>query len=822
MKNFKSTKRALLTSVLSMVLCFTMLLGTTFAWFTDSVTSSNNIITAGNLDIELYYMNDEATTWTKVDENTNIFKKDALWEPGHTEVVKLKVVNEGSLALKYQLGVNIASEVGSKNVLGSEFKLSDHIMYGISEGEPAYANRDEAIALVKTPSKLNSAYSSGSVVLKSGESKIVTMVVYMPTSVGNEANAAKDAVAPQINLGINLFATQASVESDSFGTDYDKDAAAFSVDDAQQMLNENKDTTLANCVEPGNVLYIPEGYTGTLTLVDVVIGGVQMAPAKTRTTSESTTNIVILGDVVVNATSGTAIEGEHLNITGNGTLTAVGVGDGAYGIGGMNAKTITIEGITIEYAAGGHAYAVGSDKKYYKDAPEGGAAIGSGLDGAVITLKNVNVVKAIGGSKAAGIGARYHTGVTVNIVDSTIDYVEGGVSAAGIGSSRVSNGAQESATTINITNSTVKAVGGVYGAGIGSGYDTHCQAEQPMCNIYIDGSIITAQGGQYAAGVGTGYHHAALNGTITNSVVNATSGEKFYKATYTPAMDLGFGVVDPAREGKQTDSKLVVGDVEITLGTVEMIADSAESLKSLLLEGNNVCLGQNLVVKGTTTMMPDGSTTEAYGNPVGVVQYGGVFNGNGNKLEANDYTTYMLVTYGGTIKNLEIDNCFRGILLYTPTKDVIIDNVNISGDVCYAINTLEHPTVEGIDMIVTNSTIGGWTSFAGLESASFTNCKFVQGTYYTNVYGRLVKPYITTVFENCDFASLYYIDLSSLGEGETVTFVNCTVNGVKLTAENWKELVVAENECADGQISIEGKDGTYMSESNVFDYVIFK
>jgi hypothetical protein len=434
----------------------------------------------------------------------------------------------------------------------------------------------------------------------------------------------------------------------------------------------------------------------------------------------------------------------------------------------------------------------------------------------------VNVIKAIGGSKAAGIGAIYHTGVTVNIIDSTVSYVEGGVSAAGIGGSRVSNGATESATTINITNSNVTAVGGVYGAGIGSGYDTHCLAKQPMCNISIDDSIINAQGGKYAAGVGTGYHNAALNGTITNSTVNAVSGEKFYKATYTPAMDLGFGVVDPAREGKQTDSKLVVGDVEITLGTVEMIADSAESLKSLLLEGNNVCLGQNLVVKGATTMMPDGSTTEAYGNPVGVVQYGGVFNGNGNKLEANDGSTYMLVTYGGTIKNLKIDNCFRGILLYTPTEDVIIDNVNIAGNVCYSINTLEHPTVEGIDMIVTNSTIGGWTSFAGLESASFTNCKFVQGTYYNNVSGRLVKPYITTVFENCDFESLYYIDLSSLGEGETVTFVNCTVKGVKLTAANWQELVVAANECAYGQISIEGKDGTYMSESNVFDYVIFK
>ena len=53
--NKKNTKRALLTSVLSLTLCGSMLVGTTFAWFTDSVSSTNNVITAGNLDVELYY-----------------------------------------------------------------------------------------------------------------------------------------------------------------------------------------------------------------------------------------------------------------------------------------------------------------------------------------------------------------------------------------------------------------------------------------------------------------------------------------------------------------------------------------------------------------------------------------------------------------------------------------------------------------------------------------------------------------------------------------------------------------------------------------------
>ena len=71
MTNSRSTKRALIASVISVLLCVSMLLGTTYAWFTDSVTSSNNIIVSGNLDVELYWSTD-AEAWTEVDANTNV------------------------------------------------------------------------------------------------------------------------------------------------------------------------------------------------------------------------------------------------------------------------------------------------------------------------------------------------------------------------------------------------------------------------------------------------------------------------------------------------------------------------------------------------------------------------------------------------------------------------------------------------------------------------------------------------------------------------------------------------------------------------------
>ena len=217
-----STKKALIISALSLMICFSMLIGTTFAWFTDSVTSSNNIIKSGNLDIELYYQLEGENGWTQVTETTNVFAVDALWEPGHTEVVKLKVVNEGSLALKYNLGVNVYSETGSVNVNGDAFNVSDFIMFAVIDGANAYT-RDEAIAAAEAngATPLKTAYSSNANALLPTEESVVTMVVYMPTSVGNDANAAKDAATPTINLGLNLYATQLANEEDSFGPDYD-------------------------------------------------------------------------------------------------------------------------------------------------------------------------------------------------------------------------------------------------------------------------------------------------------------------------------------------------------------------------------------------------------------------------------------------------------------------------------------------------------------------------------------------------------------------------------------------------------------------------
>ena len=113
----KSTKRALLLSALSLLMCVSMLVGTTFAWFTDSVTSAGNIIKAGNLDVEMYWADggkavpaDDSADWT--DASTGAIFNNDLWEPGYTEAKHLKIANVGTLALNYQLRIVANGVVG--------------------------------------------------------------------------------------------------------------------------------------------------------------------------------------------------------------------------------------------------------------------------------------------------------------------------------------------------------------------------------------------------------------------------------------------------------------------------------------------------------------------------------------------------------------------------------------------------------------------------------------------------------------------------------------------------------------------------------------
>lgn len=219
----KNSRKRFFSSLLTLVLCITMFIGATFAWFTDSVTSSGNIIKSGNLDIEMYWTDDlNRGTWYNVEdpEHNTVFGYDK-WEPGYTEVRYIKVVNNGNLALNYDLTLTPQNGVG---------KLAEVINVYFADSEVEVQTREDlgklsAIGLLNnvldggaTASGTLLAANQSSPLHKSGET-IVTMAMTMITTAGNDYQ--EESVG---DFTITALATQAPYEQDSFGSNYDSNA----------------------------------------------------------------------------------------------------------------------------------------------------------------------------------------------------------------------------------------------------------------------------------------------------------------------------------------------------------------------------------------------------------------------------------------------------------------------------------------------------------------------------------------------------------------------------------------------------------------------
>ena len=360
----KSTKRALLSSVIALLLCFSMLLGTTYAWFTDSVTSGNNIIQSGNLDIELEYWN--GSSWVDVKDASDILTNE-LWEPGVTEVAYLRVANAGSLVLKYQLGINILNEIEGKNQANETFKLSDYIMFGVVEDvngqTDAYtkddAGRAEAIADVTDAKKISTGYTKAST-MNPGDELYLALVVYMPTDIGNVANHNGTDV-PQIDLGINVLATQMTAENDSFNDQYDKDADFFvevsDFADLAKALASGGKIVLAN-----DITITKDDLTNDPALASIPVG---MAIVGTDVTLDLNGN-----DITIAAQDGAAIHVKNGNLTIVGDGTISNVGTSGYVVWAKGASTVNVydgaffaggDDTTLFYASGSVAYDPNSD-----------------------------------------------------------------------------------------------------------------------------------------------------------------------------------------------------------------------------------------------------------------------------------------------------------------------------------------------------------------------------------------------------------------------------------------------------------------------------
>ena len=309
MNNKKATKRALLTSVMALVMCVVMLVGTTFAWFTDTASTGVNKIQAGNLDVKLMYSTD-MQTWTEATEQTKLFDDNALWEPGYTQVVYLKVVNAGNLALKYEAGFskNYTSNRG-KNVNGDWYRVDNYLKIGTAETTTKFANREDVWAAIagseKTLAK-DFMLTNEWVTLKAREeSKPFAVAIYMPTSVGNEANASRLKPSSVSGLGIEVRATQATVENDSFGTDYDANAATVL---KRVEYTDGEHTVTGNIQANGTAGAIHGTGTAKITVDATTVYGTYVSNYAMAVCASSRSEIIIKGgDFANQAPAGSAL-----------------------------------------------------------------------------------------------------------------------------------------------------------------------------------------------------------------------------------------------------------------------------------------------------------------------------------------------------------------------------------------------------------------------------------------------------------------------------------------------------------------------------------
>ena len=366
MNNRKATKRALLTSVMALVMCVVMLVGTTFAWFTDTARTSVNKIEAGNLDVVLEMEDSTSTTgWKDAEGETLEFKKDAaapvgekvLWEPGCTyELPKLRVVNNGNLKLKYKV------QITGINANRSGAKLNEVIDWTISnDGTPIAGTNEYAL----------DAKSSTAV-----DSDILTIKGHMK----EEANNDYQGLIID-GIGITVYATQMTGEYDSSVNDYDKNATypveiVSAIENAAMTANkdaggnvtnytyENSDKTVKTTVPASAV---NSGATPTVTIKPTAVDTTASATIKANGKDAIAYDISVANLIANNLEKVTINIYVGKNLTGVQVYhyaTPMGAGDFTYdpATGFVTIKTATFSPFSIAFDA---PIALGRDEASY-------------------------------------------------------------------------------------------------------------------------------------------------------------------------------------------------------------------------------------------------------------------------------------------------------------------------------------------------------------------------------------------------------------------------------------------------------------------------
>ena len=275
--NQKATKRALLTSVMALVMCVVMLVGTTFAWFTDTASTGVNKITSGNLHVEIQDKEGtEIDTLKWVDKNGNDIanQDDILWEPGCTYLLTpFKIANTGNLALKYKI---VITGLDGDSPLLDVIKFT----YKTASGEEFDMSAEGHLTAKGTAG---------------ASTDMITVSAHMDEAAGNDYMGKT-----LTGIKFTVYATQDTVENDSYGNEYDENAEypidtwdgtsataaelAAATDDTNNVVTVESGKLLAALAEAVNGGNAYGGYTIKLTK-NLDLNGIEWTPIGTKGTS---------------------------------------------------------------------------------------------------------------------------------------------------------------------------------------------------------------------------------------------------------------------------------------------------------------------------------------------------------------------------------------------------------------------------------------------------------------------------------------------------------------------------------------------------------
>ena len=348
MTSSKSTKRALISSTLALLMCVAMLIGTTFAWFTDTASTGVNKIVSGNLKVDIISAKSdshiEKLNFTKAATTDAEAGAEILWEPGCRYLTEgFRIANKGNLALKWKAQVNTGTTAANEGNFDLLDVIDFYLVTKAADGTETETALDEFTGNLKKTETSDVYYIKG----------------VMQTTAGNEYQGLSID-----GIGITVVATQYTYESDSFDNTYDKDAG-YPVASAAEMkealanggiVSVNKDIKTDNIGD--NVAdRITISKPTTLNLDAKIISPDDMGNNNTNFCA-----LIVDADTTINAGKNGGIDtgrngGYALNVRKGANLTITG---GSYYGGGTAVQvqegTLTITGGHFAVEAFGEPY----------------------------------------------------------------------------------------------------------------------------------------------------------------------------------------------------------------------------------------------------------------------------------------------------------------------------------------------------------------------------------------------------------------------------------------------------------------------------------